>query len=178
MDPSTYIKDFLRLQREFMAYLWAITQDYHAAEEVFQNAAVVVMQRRDELADVRDFRAWAKEVVRRQALYYLREQGKQSRAAKAVDPVLLEQISRTFVEDTTSAEAQDIESQALRECLEGLPDDNRRMLALRYQGHSFADIGKEVGRTAGAVQRAVSRLRRSLHDCVRTKLRISEEGLA
>ena len=68
MNDPGLIRLLLRHQADFMAYLMAMVHDLDAAEEIFQNAAVVVIQH-DVAEPIRDFRAWAKEVVRRQALH-------------------------------------------------------------------------------------------------------------
>ena len=93
MSDVPLIKQFLRHQSDFMSYLMAITRDFDAAEEIFQNAAIVVMERSSDDEPIRDFRAWAKEVVRRQALRHLREQAKEQ-WVRSLEPILLEQISR------------------------------------------------------------------------------------
>jgi RNA polymerase sigma-70 factor, ECF subfamily len=173
MDDATPIKELLRYQGEFLAYLVAITRDFNAAEEVFQNAAVVIIEGATAGEPIRNFRAWAKEIVRRQALYYLRKQGQQARHRRPIDPDLFEAISEAFLEED---EGPDIEIKALRECLEKVPAPQRRMLAMRYEGRSsFEQIGKTVGATPAAVQRALSRLRKALHDCVQVTLRKTEE---
>lgn len=118
MDDGTPIKELLRYQGEFLAYLMAITRDFNAAEEVFQNAAVVIIEGATAGEPIRNFRAWAKEIVRRQALYYLRKQGQQERRRRAIDPDLFEAISEAFLEED---EGPGIEVKALRQCLEKVP---------------------------------------------------------
>ena len=170
-DPDL-IRQLLRHQGDFMAYLMAMVRNLDAAEEIFQNAAVVVMQHAasPEAEPIRDIRAWGKEIVRRQALQYLRSKGRADRFA-AVEPELLVQIDRAFDEDATDAAQRQRELDALRECAARLPDEQRRMVAMRYEGReSFDAIGASVGRTAAAVQRSLSRTRRMLHDCVQSKL--------
>jgi RNA polymerase sigma-70 factor (ECF subfamily) len=176
-DPQP-IRELLRLQGDFMAYLMAMLHDLDAAEEVFQNAAVVVMRHAGDAGaePVRDFRAWAKEIVRRQALLHLRTRGRAARIAPT-EPALLEQIDRAFAEDETDSGRRQRELDALRDCAARLPDAQRRLVSLRYEGReSFDTIGTTVGRTAAAVQRALSRTRRMLHDCVASKLAAAEEA--
>lgn len=172
LHHSDLIRQLLRYQADFLAYLMAIVHDLHAAEEIFQNAAVVVMQHvgDPDAMPVRDFRLWAKEIVRRQALHYLRARRRASRVA-AVEPGLLAEIDRVFDEDVTNADQRQRELDALRACNTLLPEVQRRMVAMRYERRaSFDDIGTAVGRSAAAVQRALSRTRKMLHDCVRAKL--------
>jgi RNA polymerase sigma-70 factor (ECF subfamily) len=166
------IRQLLRHQGDFTAYLRAMVHDLDAVEEVFQNAAVVVMQHacNPQAEPIRDFRAWAKQIVRRQALHFLRARGRAARVAM-VEPELLVQIDRAFDDDATDPIHRQRELDALRECNTMLPDVQRRMVAMRYESRaSFDVIAATVGRTAAAVQRALSRTRRLLHDCVQSKL--------
>jgi len=171
MSDTPLIKQFLQHQSDFMAYLMAITRDFNAAEEVFQNAAVVVIEHSESGEEIRNFRAWAKEIVRRQALYYLRQQGRQKKHVRSVEPGLLEQINRVFIEDNTSEPILHREISALQTCIKQVPGSSRKMLAMRYEKRAtFKQIAEAVKKTEMAVQRALSRLRRSLHDCVRSKV--------
>ena len=170
MEEEPRIKQFLSHQAAFMGYLLAMTRDLDAAEEIFQNVAVIMM---DQAAGEkpRDFFAWAREVLRRQALYYLREKRRDSRRFKSIDPALLEGISRSFMEDPTGKDHSKRELKALGQCVQRLPVKSRRILARRYQqGETFELIGQAIKMTAAAVQRALSRMRKTLHDCVRISL--------
>jgi RNA polymerase sigma-70 factor (ECF subfamily) len=166
-DPSP-IRELLRYQGEFMAYLMAILHDFDAAEEVFQNAAVVIVEGARSGEEIRNFRAWAKEIVRRQALYRLRKQAQTAKLFRPLTPELFEAVSEAFVEED---EEGGREVQALRGCLDKLPPRQRDMLVRRYERReSFEQIGQVVGSSPAAVQRALSRIRLALHDCVRATL--------
>jgi RNA polymerase sigma-70 factor (ECF subfamily) len=174
MSDVPLIKQFLRHQSDFMSYLMAITRDFYAAEEIFQNAAIVVMERSSDDEPIRDFRAWAKEVVRRQALRHLRDQTKEQ-WVRSLEPILLEQISRVFMEGHADESLAKQEAAALQQCIGKVTEKQRQLLTLRYeQRASFADIGRVVGRTEAAVQRSLSRIRKQLHDCVRSRIRVAE----
>ena len=170
-----YIKQFLQHESDFMGYLMAMTRDFEAAEEIFQNAAIVVMEKAGQNEPIRDFRAWAKEVVRRQALHYFRTAGQQR--SLNMDPQLLEQISASFMEDETDDVTRKRELRALRSCLKSVQSPHRRMIAMRYEKRSsFEVIGAAVGRTAAAVQRAVSRVRKTLHRCIQQQMKTDRES--
>lgn len=169
MAQEPRVKQFLRQQSRFMGYLLALTRDLAAAEEIYQEAAVVVLERASDPA-IADFLAWAKEVVRRQALRYLRERSRE----RAVDPSLLDGLSQAFLEDRSEGER---ERDALRRCLDRLPPKSAELVALRYgERRSFEEIARAIRSTGAAVQRALSRLRRALHDCVRAGLSTAEEA--
>jgi len=176
MGNSPLIKQLLQHQGDFMAYLMAMVRDLDAAEEIFQNAAVAVMEyNRPE--PIQNFRAWGKEVMRRQALTYLREKGKSTRCVDPLDATLLDQIDRAFVEDATNAAQRQREIEALRDCSASLPQPQRTMVSMHYERRAtFAEIAAALGKSAGAVQRALSRSRKALHDCVQSKLAHSDEA--
>ncbi len=174
MNDTTPIKEFLSYRGEFMAYLMAILRDFDAAEEVFQNAAVVILEGATAGEPIRNFRAWSKEIVRRQALYRLRQQSQQAKRFRPIAPELFEAISATFLEE--DAEGVRREVLALRNCLEKLPPRQRALLGLRYERQqSFEQISQATGTTPGAAQRALSRIRLALHDCVLAALQASQE---
>ena len=175
VNDVTPIKEFLRYRGEFLAYLMAILRDFHAAEEVLQNAAVVIVEGATAGEPIRNFRAWAKEIVRRQALYRLRQQTQEAKRFRPISLELFEAISVPFLEEDAVGVQPEI--RALRECVEKLPTRQREVLALRYeQQKSFEQIGQSTGTTAGAAQRALSRIRVALHECVLATLRASQEN--
>src|SRR5262245_19454910 len=132
MADEPLIKRFLKLQNRFPGYLVAITRDLDAAEEILQDVAVVVKER-PPAEPLVDFVAWCKEVVRRQALHYLREKGRSASKVRPVDPVLLEGISQAFLDDATDPERLSGERQLLIDCLRRLPPNSAELIALRYE---------------------------------------------
>jgi RNA polymerase sigma factor (sigma-70 family) len=172
MADEALIKQLLRHQALFMGYLVAMTRDLGAAEEIFQNVAVVVLEQGPK-EPIRDFQAWAKEIVRRQALYYLRE--KSQARQRSMAPELLEGISLTLDAEPWGTEGPPKERDALAQCLKTLPPRSRRIMALRYEKRqSFEEIGTVLESSAQAIQRTISRIRQSLHDCVRSRLQAAE----
>ena len=101
MDKTPLIQQYLQLRSEFMGYLYAMTRDAELAEEIYQNAAVVVIEKADQPESIRNFRAWAKEVIRRQTLHAIRAREAAARHGRAVSPELLEAVSITFIDDTS-----------------------------------------------------------------------------
>jgi len=175
MDETPLIQQYLQLRSEFMGYLYAMTRDAELAEEVYQNAAVVVIEKADQPETIRNFRAWAKEVVRRQALHAIRAREVSTRHGRAMSPELLEAVSDAFVQDESEYSVVHDEAGALRHCLDGLPTDKRELIAMRYErDSSFDEIAKHMGSTPAAVQRALSRIRKLLHGCVQGRMQLAE----
>ncbi|HZE96066.1 MAG TPA: sigma-70 family RNA polymerase sigma factor [Planctomycetota bacterium] len=168
MADEPLIKQLLRNQSLLMGYLVAITRDLGAAEEIFQNVAVVVLEQ-GARESIRDFQAWAKEIVRRQALHYLRESTRARQRSMA--PELLEGLSSALESEPWNQAGPPPERDALTQCLKTLAPRSRRIMALRYEKrHSFEEIGDLLESSAQAVQRAISRIRETLHECVRSRL--------
>ena len=179
MNETPLIQQYLQFRSEFMGYLYAITRDPDLSEEIYQNAAVIVMEQAGKPDTLDDFRAWAKEVVRRQAFHAIRSREKASKLTRAVSPEFFDVVSMAFLEDQTEAEAEAVssESAALKECLNGLPTDKRLLVTLRYEsGASFDSISNQLNSTPAAIQRSLSRVRKSLHGCIQAKLRLAGEA--
>ena len=175
MNETPIIQQYLQLRSDFMGYLYAMTRDAELAEEIYQNAAVVVMETAEQPETIRNFHAWAKEVVRRQALHALRSKQAATRHGRAVSPEMLDAVSDTFMQHSSKHSDAVAETKALRQCLDRLTEDKRELVALRYErSRSFADISKQTGSTPTAVQRALSRIRKNLHSCVQQRMQLAE----
>ena len=175
MDAKPLIQQYLELRSEFLGYLYAITRDSDLAEEVYQNAAIVVIEQSQKPEKIRDSRPWMKEVIRRQALHAIRSRVKAKEQARAISPELLEVVSDMFLKDETETSHVQAETKALRKCLEKLPIDKREMVLMRYEkDSSFDQISSQIQSTPAAVQRGLSRIRKRLHDCIRQRLRTAE----
>ena len=46
-----------------LGYVLSIVRDFHLAEDVFQDASLIVLRKGEQLQDERDFPAWARKVV-------------------------------------------------------------------------------------------------------------------
>ena len=175
MTESQPIQQYLQLRSEFMGYLYAITRDAELAEEVYQNAAVVIIEKASSDETIRNFRAWAKEVVRRQALHAIRSRETARRHGRATAPELLEAISATFCEDDSTASLVHKEATAMQKCVGELPQEKKTLIAMRYEHDaSFDEISRKMNSTPAAIQRALSRIRKMLHECTQRRLALSE----
>ncbi|MDA7937022.1 sigma-70 family RNA polymerase sigma factor [bacterium] len=175
MTDTQAIQQYLQLRSEFMGYLYAITRDAELAEEVYQNAAVVVIEKASSDETIREFRSWAKEVVRRQALHAIRARETAQRHGRAIAPELLEAISETFCEDESTVSLVHNEATAMQKCVDDLPQEKQKLIAMRYEHDAtFDEISSKMNSTPAAIQRALSRIRKMLHECTQRRLALSE----
>ncbi|HVR83372.1 MAG TPA: sigma-70 family RNA polymerase sigma factor [Planctomycetota bacterium] len=176
MTGDALAHQLLRHQNLYMGYLIAMTRNRDAAEEIFQNVVVVVL-REGPKQTIRDFGAWTKEIVRRQALYYLRQKSRNALKVRPTNPTLLDGLSLVLGEAELDEELASREERALRECVRKLPERSREMVTLRYdQRQSFQEIAGAVGSSELAVQRALCRVRKMLHDCIQNKVLAAQEA--
>jgi RNA polymerase sigma-70 factor (ECF subfamily) len=168
--PRTRSLAHALLQYRGMLYglIYALVRDVLVAEEIFQEVAVVALEK-DRKADevIREPAQWLKEVVRRLVRAGFRT--KQGRVV-TVDPAYLEQVEEGIEAEPLAGPPQE-RLAALGTCLEHVSAQNRELLRRRYvQGCSYEEIGKDTQRTAGALRVLVHRIQRRLADCVEAKL--------
>ncbi len=154
-----------------MGYLYLLTGSRDASLEVFQNAAVVVLEYA-KLDEIENFRAWSREVVRRQALLYLRKESTQRKHCRTLAPELIDAVSEVFVSNPSNIR----EAQVFEDCFKKLTENQKRMIDLRYgSGFSFDRIAMIIHSSAAAIQRSLSRIREQLRGCIQRRL--AEEQL-
>lgn len=161
----------LIVQRDMIyGYVYALLRDIDAAEEVFQEVALVAIREDQEGADeIREPLAWLREVARRlvKARYRM-----SSKSKVTADQEYIERAADLL--NRAETETQD-RLAALRECLKIVPADLREILEKRYVfGMSYEDMGSVLQRSAGSLRVLVYRVRRELGDCVNARL--AKEG--
>ena len=113
-----------------------------------------------------DFGTWASTVGHFTALNFLRRQSRRrvlfSEAALAR---LLDVQSHLTTSDCSAR------SEALEGCLKCLSERDRRLLHLRYDGErSMQEIADQESRSLGSIYTALSRIRKSLVECIERRI--------
>ena len=165
-DPhEQFIALMTRHQPDIRAFLSSVVWDRHRVEDLLQETALVLWRKFDTYDPARSFGAWARGI----ALNLARQnQDKKKTADLALSIPALEAVSRAY--DATPEFGSD-RQEALRACLEGLPDQSRRLLTLRYESAlSLDSIARRMEKRLEAVHMMLSRIRSKLLQCVRQKL--------
>lgn len=172
MDPADrherFLAHFLRHQDDIAAVVGSMVRDPHLREDILQEVAMVLWRKFDEYDPSRSFGAWARGIAVRKVL---QAWSRQQRLPAAMAPDTMEAILNAF--DNTEAEAQNWAEReaALEHCIAGLPDKSKQLLELRYRkGWSLQAIADHVRSTLDAVNKALSRLRQALRECVERRL--------
>jgi RNA polymerase sigma-70 factor (ECF subfamily) len=165
IDQESLIILLLRERVKLLAYIRAIVRDEHLAEDVYQDVAVLAIRKCDEIQDSRHFLAWMRLTSRHRALKILRER----RHHVLLDESLLDRLEEQWVEHDPQSSADLTE--ALRQCLERLSPRARNLVRLRYaEGISGARLAAGLDQSLNTVYVSLSRIHRSLGECIRRRL--------
>ena len=112
-----------------------------------------------------DLKAFIGSIVRD---YHAREDLFQEMAA-FLEPGVIEAITEAFDRTENQAESR---LQALRQCMEQLPENSRQVLRQRYSDEKRpAEIAREGNKTRDSVYKSLMRIRQKLHDCVERRMK-------
>jgi RNA polymerase sigma-70 factor (ECF subfamily) len=166
--PGALAEALLHYRGMLFGFIYSLVRDVLVAEEIFQEVAVIALEKDrkgDEL--IREPAQWLKEVVRR-----LVQAGFRTRQGRVVqvEPDYLEQVAQAKEIDELT-DPQQTQLAALGNCLEHVSPQNRDLLQRRYvQGASYEEIARHMQRTPGALRVLIHRIQRHLADCVEHRL--------
>ena len=165
------LKEALSCRVELVAYARAMLGSYSAAEDVVQEAMLVVMRKCDQFQEGTSMLAWCRAIVR---LEVLRMRQQRQRDRTLTDRLLDDAIDAAFDEFQAARHGDEAEPwrEALEHCLQGLPPRGGSVLKARFVDElSYQHISQRVGMTLEAVRKALFRLKKQLRSCVEVRLR-------
>ena len=168
------MKAALNCRTELIAYARSLLGNYAAADDVLQEALLVVFKKFDEFQEGTSMLAWCRSIVR---IEVLRAKQRHQRERSLTERLLDDAIEAAFDEFQTAWRRDDAESwrNALRGCLERMPQRGQSVLKARFADElSYQQIGERVGMTIEAVRKALFRLKRQVRSCVETSLRAGQ----
>lgn len=163
--PPDRSEVFIRLlsqhQRRLFLYVMTLVPNGDDAEEIIQETNLVLWREFDRFEPGTNFAAWSCKVALNQVLAWRK---RKQRDRLEFSPAFLEAVAE---EATAAADALEEQTGALARCLEKLPAHHRDLLRLRYsEDQDVETIARQLGRSADAVYRMLSRIRHALHTCV------------
>ena|SRR2546425_7154558 len=126
-----------------------VRQDF-MAEEIVQEAFLALWRSPDSYQEDRgSFRAWLMSAVHHRAVDMVRREEAQRRRSHTQDPIVQEDVGEQVVEETDLAESR----VRVREALDEIPPDQRRVLELMYfEGKTQSAVAEELGLPLGTVK--------------------------
>jgi RNA polymerase sigma-70 factor, ECF subfamily len=166
---ESFVHALLECQDALRAYVTTLVTDPAEADDVVQEANVVLCRQAEEFPGIRNFTAWACRIA-----YFevLSSRKRRQRDRLMFDDELLEilaQDTTRFVEDVA------LRGRLLDRCLAELPAGQRELILRRYgPDGAVKDIAVELGRPVGSVQQSLYRIRLAILDCVRRKMEVEK----
>lgn len=150
------------------AYVHSLIPNWQQAEDVLQDAAVVVLRRFPEYDPTASFQGWVFGIVRRIAL--------DSRRKVAVARIRFDADVVDLLAVSAAADVDHLAEtrQALHACLQDVEGRAREALRLRYvDGLDYAEVATRLQLSGVAARKLVSRLHARLRSCIEARLGIS-----
>ena len=164
---------FLRQREMLLSYIHALVRDPDAAEDLFQQVGICILEREELPCAPEAFPAWCRGVARNLILHHWRDQ---RRRRALPSGLLIEAVDLAYREADEQADFYQMRSAALTECLKQVPARQRQLLALRYtENLTSQEIGQRLRRTAEAVRKEIARLRHQLRGCIEARLSLGGE---
>jgi RNA polymerase sigma-70 factor (ECF subfamily) len=158
-----FLRLFLQNERRLRAYILTLLPNRADADDVLQEASLVMWDKFDDRSPPDDFAAWGCRIAYFKVLDFYKK-GRRSRVL--FSQAMLERVAETAVEQA-GALMLDERREALAACLEKLRPRDRELLARRFaDGATTQTAADEVGRSVAAVYKALSHIRQALFDCV------------
>lgn len=172
VDYDTIVRVQMKDRTKLAAYIWTIVRDEHIVEDVMQDVYLLSFTKADQIEDEKHLPLWMRRTARLKALRHIRDR---SNSPMILSQQALDQIEKDWKkldrEDSTTSLA------ALRNCVNTLTPRAKKIIKLRYiDGMKSAGIAEMLGQKVESVYVTISRIHRTLGECIRKQLR--QKGLA
>ena len=145
-----------------LSYIRALVRDFALAEDVFQEVALTMVRRKDEIEPGKGLEGYFLKAARHAALAAIE---KTQRLGSSLSPELIDALDAAWERSANPDEPWKIN--VLRTCIEKLQDRARRLLSLRYDGLlSGKALADRIGTTTQGAYVALSRVHSALRKCV------------
>ena len=171
MTEELLVKILLGARPRLVAGALAVVRDVHSAEDVFQEVLLRALRMRESFSDEGGVLAWARVAARNLGIDLVRRAG---RLDEILSELALDTLD-TRLEELADSQRQRVE--AMRECVENLPEDSRSLLRIRYdEGRKGAELSRLLRRNEAAIYKALSRLHQVLRQCINQRLAAQKEA--
>lgn len=166
VSEAAFVQLMAKYQRHLHSFIRSLVPTYADVDDVLQETSLALWEKRTQYDSSRDFLRWACGVAHIQVLRHRR---KLATDRLWFNAEVLDLLASQLMEDTRLF---DLRREALDQCVERLPDSDRRVVELRYQdGSTLGSLSQALGSSARSIQRTMFRVRQMLHRCISAKLR-------
>ncbi|HEY2762051.1 MAG TPA: sigma-70 family RNA polymerase sigma factor [Pirellulales bacterium] len=148
------------------SYVLSLVRDFHLAEDILQQVAVILVREFEKYDPARPFLPWSLGIAKNVVLKSRRDMARDS--SRLLDSELVDRLQAAFEQDL---EVWGSLRQALHACLQQQKGRLQEALQWRYsQDLKPQSIAEKMGTTAGAVRVMLHRARAVLRECIRRRL--------
>ena len=164
---KAFLRLFLENERQLYAYILTLLANRADADDVLQDASMVMWDKFDEQRPPVNFAAWGCRIAYFKILDFFK---KRQRSRVQFSQAMLERVAETAIEQADCLRL-DERREALADCLEKLSPMDRELLALRFSpGATTQSTAARVGRSVDAIYKTLAKIRLALFDCVNNGL--------
>jgi RNA polymerase sigma-70 factor (ECF subfamily) len=158
-----FLARFLKAERRIFAYIMTLVPHRADAEDLLQQASLIMWEKFDPQAPPEDFAAWGSRI----AYFKIRDYRRTLRRSRVVfSDAMLDRVAQSLADRALELRL-DERHEAMVRCLEKLYRGDREILAERFKERATARSAAErVGLSVDAFYKALARIRRLLDDCV------------
>ena len=170
-DEERFVSLFVRHQAAIHSFIMTMLPSLEESEEVLQESSMTMWKKFDQFEPDTNFRSWAFQIAKFTTFNYVRKMGR--------DRHHFNENMMKLVADYAEERSEELEQQRriLRQCITRLPKQDVEVMKGCYEEQAtIKSYARQVDRTANAVTKQLSRIRRSLLKCVRRTLAL--EGLS
>ena len=162
--------EFLACRHSLYGFIYGLVRNAHDAEDMLQEVWLRLSGAIAEGVEIQDQAKWCRGTARNLILHYWRDR----RDDKVVaDQELLDLAELAYAEQDKNGHYWSMRAEALRECIDELPERVKHLLRLKYDmGLSAQAVAEELRQSTAATFKALSRVRQALRECAQKKLDI------
>lgn len=172
-DEAGFVQLFIQHERGLRSYLRSMGLSWADADDVVQTVSLIAWKKWDQFEKGTSFGAWLRVIARFEALKFRRTM---ARDRLTFHGDLMELLADVADESETTVSPESYRN-ALRICMETLPDKSRILIDAAYYGErTIKEVAGSVGKSATAVYKALNRIRIQLAGCIEQRLQQEREA--
>lgn len=160
-------------QRLVRSFLVRHVGDQQVADDLAQEVFVAAYRGRADFRGEGTISSWLLGIARNHVLMYFR--AKPPSTVVSLESVLEGLHLKSLEESEFDASIEQQRVDALRSCIQSLDGSQRDLLArFYYRSEGAEEIGRSLGKRAGAIRMQLMRIRKHLRTCIESKLRVED----
>lgn len=166
---ETFVQLMLGHQAALNAFVFSMLPGSPDADDVVQEVNTLVWKKRSEFQIGTNFKEWVFSIAKFKVMALWRDQ-KRNKVWALPEETLTKLMDEASL---IGEDERDLRQDALRECIQQLPNKERSLILSRYmQGNSMKEVADAVGRKADNLKGTMHRIRLSLRACVVSKMSV------